>query len=51
MLWSYDGKALPEHVCRYLLGVYYEVDVFNRFVKLEYYTKGKRTINGDIIGF
>jgi hypothetical protein len=25
-LWSYDGKALPEHVCRYTLGVYYELD-------------------------
>lgn len=24
-IWSFDGKALPEHVCRYILGVYYEI--------------------------
>jgi len=26
-IWSFDGKTLPEHVCRYILGVYYEVDI------------------------
>lgn len=39
-IWSYDGKALPEHVCRYLLGVYYEVNFNTKKIILEYYSKG-----------
>jgi hypothetical protein len=23
-VWSFDGKTLPEHVCGYTLGIYYE---------------------------
>ena len=40
-IWSYDGTSLPKRVCRYILGVYYEVDVGNRFVLLEYYKGGE----------
>lgn len=40
-IWSYDGKSLPEHVCRYVLGVYYEINYAHRKIMLEYYQKGK----------
>ena len=39
-MWSYDGRTLPEHVCRYLLGVYYEIDISKKIVKIEYYQEG-----------
>lgn len=41
-IWSYDGKSLPEHVCRYKLGVYYEIDIRQQRVLIEYYEKGKK---------
>lgn len=25
--WSYDGVTLPEHVCRYVIGIYYPIEV------------------------
>lgn len=25
-VWSFDGKSIPEHVCRYILGIYYEIN-------------------------
>lgn len=39
-VWSYDGKTLPEHVCRYVLGVFYEVDKENGKISMEYYRDG-----------
>ena len=39
---SYDGKTLPEHVCGYDLGIYYEIDSKNCLVYIEYYVKGKK---------
>ncbi|WP_409342327.1 hypothetical protein [Paenibacillus sp. MBLB4367] len=33
-VWSFDGTTLPEHVCRYGLGVYYEVNVNRKQVTL-----------------
>ncbi len=39
-VWSYDGKSFPEHVCRYILGVYYEVNIQKRTIQIEYYRKG-----------
>lgn len=39
--WSYDGTTLPAHVCRYLLGVYYEIDIRNKSIKVEYYRGGE----------
>lgn len=40
-IWSNDGKTLPEHVCGYPLGIYYEINILNRYIELEYYTKGE----------
>lgn len=41
-VWSADGVSLPEHVCGYVLGVYYEID-FNQMTGLiEYYSKGTK---------
>ena len=36
-VWSFDGKTLPEHVCGYDLGIYYEIDSKNCLVYIEYY--------------
>ncbi len=38
--WSYDGKIFPKHVCGYLLGVYYEIDLDNKIITTEFYRKG-----------
>lgn len=40
-VWSYDGTTFPDHVCRYVLGVYYEIDVELEVVEIEYFVKGK----------
>ena len=40
-IWAYDGESFPERVCRYILGVFYEVDHGNQIIYLEYYRKGK----------
>lgn len=40
-VWSYDGKTFPEHVCRYMLGIYYEIDYDKHEILIEYYAKGK----------
>lgn len=39
--WSFDGTELPEHVCRYAIGIYYEIDFDKRTISLEYYRKGE----------
>ena len=39
-VWSYDGKTFPRHVCRYLLGVFYDVNILRNFVDIEYYIEG-----------
>lgn len=39
-IWSADGKTLPEHVCGYQLGVYYEINIAKRIVYIEYYKEG-----------
>ncbi len=39
-IWQHDGSSLPEHVCRYVLGVYYEIDTKRRQVSVEYFVKG-----------
>ena len=41
-VWSFDGKVLPEHVCRYILGVYYEINFHRQSIIIEYYRKGSR---------
>lgn len=40
-IWSYDGKSLPEHVCRYIIGVYYEINYRSNTILIEYYRGGK----------
>ena len=40
--WSYDGVTLPEHVCRYVIGIYYEIDFEYKTIRLEYYKQGER---------
>ena len=48
-VWSFDGTTLPEHVCRYLIGIYYEINFSKRKIFLEYYRQGelfeKQTLN------
>lgn len=39
-VWAYDGRSFPEHVCRYIIGVFYEIDEKNRRIFLEYYRNG-----------
>lgn len=41
-VWSYDGKTLPEHICRYVLGVYYEINLKEQIIYLEYYRRGEK---------
>lgn len=48
-IWSVDGKCLPEHVCNYLLGVYYEFDKRNNILKIEYYKEGKQFLKKKIV--
>ena len=40
-VWAFDGRNLPEHVCRYVLGVYYEINYNRKKITIEYYRKGK----------
>lgn len=40
-VWCYDGKTFPEHVCRYILGIYYEISLNYNQVYLEFYRQGK----------
>lgn len=39
--WTFDGHTLPDHVCRYVLGVYYEIDTRRNQAIIEYYKKGQ----------
>ena len=41
-IWSYDGKSFPEHVCRYALGVYYEINFGKNEISIEYYNSGSK---------
>lgn len=47
-IWSFDGTTLPQHVCRYVLGIYYEVDYKNQIIKIEYYSKGYKFAEKEI---
>lgn len=40
-VWSFDGVTLPEYVCGYDLGIYYEINIREKSVLLEYFAKGK----------
>lgn len=39
-IWSFDGTVLPEHVCRYVVGIYYEISYHSNIIVLEYYRNG-----------
>lgn len=39
-VWSYDGTTMPEHVCRYIIGIYYEVDILHNKIILKFYRQG-----------
>lgn len=41
-VWSNDGKTFPEHVCGYALGIYMELDIFNRNCLFESYRNGSK---------
>ncbi len=41
-VWSADGVTLPEHVCGYVLGIYYEVDTKNMTAHIEFYSEGDK---------
>lgn len=41
-VWKYDGN-LPEHVCGYGLGVYYEINKQRKTIYTEYYMLGELT--------
>lgn len=40
-IWSIDGNILPEHVCGYKLGIYYEVNIESKSIYIEYYENGE----------
>ena len=40
--WSYGGESFPEHVCRYILGVYYEISKYCNSIHLEFYRQGQK---------
>lgn len=44
-IWAFDGSNLPEHVCGYELGIYYEVNRLSKEIYMEYYNKGKMIAN------
>ncbi|WP_214703225.1 MULTISPECIES: hypothetical protein [unclassified Exiguobacterium] len=39
--WRYDGENLPDFVCRFILGVYYEINYINRKIYIQYYRSGE----------
>lgn len=39
-IYSYDGETFPKDVCGYILGIFYDVDIKQRYVNIEYYQKG-----------
>lgn len=41
-IWSYDGKAHPEHVCGYQLGVYLEIDNGTKVYLVEGFISGNK---------
>lgn len=44
-VWAFDGRNLPEYVCRYVLGVYYEINYKKNQIYIEYYKQGQQTHN------
>lgn len=42
-VWSEDGRALPEHVCDYVVGYFIELDARRNLLRIEEYVRGKMT--------
>ncbi|MDD3794213.1 MAG: hypothetical protein PHI37_05340 [Candidatus Gracilibacteria bacterium] len=40
-VWTYGGGDFPKHVCGYILGIYYEVNIEKKEILIEEYRKGK----------
>jgi len=38
--YSADGTTLPEYVCGYIIGVFYEISIKKREINIEYYYEG-----------
>lgn len=49
-VWSFDGTALPEHVCGYIWGYYIELNSRSRTCLFEQYKKGVKIYNW-VVGF
>lgn len=47
-VWSFDGFTFPEHVCGYELGIYYEINITQNKVFIEYYAKGLKITEYEI---
>jgi hypothetical protein len=41
-VFGWDGVH-PEHVCGYAVGVFVEIDIEKRLIRLDYFKKGERT--------
>lgn len=41
MTYSADGRTLPQHVCGYKVGVFYEISLEERKIRIEYYRNGE----------
>ena len=50
-VWSFDGKTLPEHVCRYVIGIFYEINYRRRTISLEYFKGGEILDEAELIRF
>lgn len=44
-VWSYDGKAHPEHVCGYQLGIYIEMNADDRDYLIEGFIAGEKAFD------
>ena len=49
-IWSFDGTTLPKYVCRYILGIYYEINYRTKQILIEYYRQGE-LFEQEIINF
>lgn len=41
VVYSLDNRQLPQHVCGYILGVFYEISIEDRRINIEYYHNGE----------
>ncbi|WP_214784590.1 hypothetical protein [Exiguobacterium sp. s183] len=48
--WKYNGQNLPDFVCRFILGVYYEINYLNHQIYIQYY-RGGEMVDDQVIDF